>query len=147
VGDILSISKVELATLLVTLVAVVVLWGFIYNKLVIISVNKELAASRGIKTVLYENIFVVAVAVVVMLSIKWIGILLINSLLILPAAASRNITKNSRQYLFSSVIISLVGSVAGLLISFYADVSAGATIVAVLAVMFFVTYIISKKNR
>lgn len=146
VGDILSISKGELLTLLITLVVVIVLWAFIYNKLVIISVNKELAASRGIKTALYENIFVVAVAVVVMLSIKWIGILLINSLLILPAAASRNITKNSRQYLLSSVVISLVGSVAGLLISFYADVSAGATIVAVLAVMFFVTYIASKKK-
>lgn len=146
VGDILSISKSELLTLLVTLIAIVVLWSVIYNKLVIVSVNKELAASRGIKTALYENIFVVAVAVVVMLSIKWIGILLINSLLILPAAASRNITRNSRQYLFSSVIISLVGSVAGLLISFYADVSAGATIVAVLAVMFFITYIISKKK-
>ena len=146
VGDILSVTKNELIYLLITLVAVTVIWCFVYNKLLVISVNKELAASRGIKTSLYENVFVIVVAVVVMLSIKWVGILLINSLLILPAAASRNITRNSRQYLFSSVIISLVGSVAGLLISFYADVSAGATIVAVLAVMFFITYIISKKK-
>ncbi len=146
VGDILSVTVNEILLLLITLIAVIVIWCFIYNKLLVISVNKELAASRGIKTALYENIFVVVVAVVVMLSIKWVGILLINSLLILPAAASRNVTKNSRQYLFGSVAISLFSAIAGLLVSFYADTSAGATIVTFSAVIFFVTYIISKKK-
>ena len=146
VGDILSVTGTEILYLLITLVAVVVIWCLIYNKLLIISVNKELAASRGIKTALYENVFVVVVAVVVMLSIKWVGILLINSLLILPAASSRNITKNSRQYMAGSVLISLTGSVAGLISSFYLDTSAGATVVSVLAVIFFITYIISKKK-
>jgi zinc transport system permease protein len=146
VGDILSVTKEELIVLFVTLVAVIAIWCFIYNKLLVISVNKELAASRGIKTALYENIFVVLVAVVVMLSIKWVGILLINSLLILPAAASRNVMKNSRQYLFGSIVISLFSAITGLLVSFYANTSAGATIVTVSAIIFFVTYIISKKK-
>ncbi len=146
VGDILSVTGAEILCLFITLVAVVIIWCVIYNKLLIISVNKELAASRGIKTALYENIFVVVVAVVVMLSIKWVGILLINSLLILPAASSRNVTKNSRQYLAVSVLISLFSALSGLLISFYADTSAGATIVTVSAIVFFVTYIISKKK-
>ena len=145
VGDILSISKREILCLFVTLIAVVVLWVFIFNKLLIISVNRELAASRGIKTNLYENIFVAVVAVVVMLSIKWVGILLINSLLILPSASARNIAKNSRQYLVSSVVISLICAVSGLLISFYADTSAGATIVTVSAAVFFITYLFRKK--
>ena len=145
VGDILSISKREILCLFVTLIAVVVLWVFIFNKLLIISVNRELAASRGIKTNLYENIFVAVVAVVVMLSIKWVGILLINSLLILPSASARNIAKNSRQYLVSSVVISLLCAVSGLLISFYADTSAGATIVTVSAAVFFITYLFRKK--
>lgn len=146
VGDILSVTKNELLYLFITLVVVVIVWCLIYNKLLIISVNKELAASRGIKTALYENIFVAVVAVVVMLSIKWVGILLINSLLILPAAASRNVTKNSRQYLFGSVLIAIAGSVSGLVSSFYFDTSAGATIVCFLAIIFFITYIISKKK-
>jgi zinc transport system permease protein len=146
VGDILSVTGAEILCLFITLIAVIIIWCVIYNKLLIISVNKELAASRGIKTALYENIFVVVVAVVVMLSIKWVGILLINSLLILPAASSRNVTKNSRQYLAVSVLISLFSALSGLLISFYADTSAGATIVTVSAIVFFVTYIISKKK-
>ncbi len=146
VGDILSVTKSEIFCLFITLVAVIIIWCLIYNKLLIISVNKELAASRGIKTLLYENVFVALVAVVVMLSIKWVGILLINSLLILPAAASRNITKNSRQYLGVSVAISLASSVIGLIGSFYADTSAGATVVCVLSAVFFVTYVVSKKK-
>ena len=145
VGDILSISEKEILCLFITLIGVVVLWVFIFNKLLIISVNRELAASRGIKTNLYENIFVAVVAVVVMLSIKWVGILLINSLLILPSASARNIAKNSRQYLASSVVISLLCAVLGLLISFYADTSAGATIVTVSAAVFFITYLFRKK--
>lgn len=145
VGDILSISKSEILCLFITFAVVITLWALIYNKLLVISVNRELAASRGIKTGLYENIFVVMVAVVVMMSIKWVGILLINSLLILPAAAARNIAKNSKQYLSFSVAISLVSAVSGLLVSFYADTSAGATIVTVSAIIFFITYFLRKK--
>ncbi len=145
VGDILSVTPGEILSLLVVLVGVLVLWSLIYNKLLLISINRELAASRGVKTVLYENIFVVAVAVAVMFSIKSVGILLINSLLILPAATSRNVAKNSRSYLYMSVVISLLCGVTGLITSFYINTSAGATIVMALASVFFVTYIIKKK--
>lgn len=147
VGDILSVTEGELLFLLITLIAVVAIWAVIYNKLMIISVNKELAASRGIKTGFYENIFVILVAVVVMLSIKCVGILLINSLLILPAASARNIAKNSRQYMIWSVAISGVCGISGLLTSFYADTSAGATIVTISAVIFFVTYLIGSRKK
>ena len=70
VGDILSITAKEILYLLITLVVVTAIWVLIYNKLLVISVNRELAASRGIKTSVYENIFVVVVAVVVMISIS-----------------------------------------------------------------------------
>lgn len=145
VGDILSVTPLEILSLLVVLVGVLVLWSLIYNKLLLISINRELAASRGVKTVLYENIFVVAVAVAVMFSIKSVGILLINSLLILPAATSRNIAKNSRSYLYMSVVISLLCGITGLITSFYINTSAGATIVMALASVFFVTYVLKKK--
>ena len=145
VGDILSVTAKEILLLFIALAVVLVVWAFIYNKLLLISINRELAASRGIKTVLYENVFVIVVAVVVMLSIKAVGILLINSLLILPAATARNISKNSRSYLSFSVITSLICGVAGLVTSFYTNTSAGATIVVILAAVFFVTYVIKKK--
>ena len=145
VGDILSVTADEILFLGIALIAVLVIWSLIYNKLLLISINRELAASRGVKTLVYENIFVIVVAVVVMLSIKSVGILLINSLLILPAATARNISRNSRSYLCFSVLASLICGVGGLIASFYLDTSAGATIVMALAIVFFITYVIRKK--
>lgn len=80
IGDILSITPREILLLAITLVIVILIWGIIYNRLLLLSINTDLAASRGVKTAVVENIFVVLVAVVVMLSIKWVGVLLINSL-------------------------------------------------------------------
>ncbi len=145
IGDILSISASEIAMLAAAFVAVLVVWALIFNKLLLLSINRELAASRGVRTSLVENVFVVLVAVVVMLSIKWIGVLLINSLLILPAAAARNVARNSRQYLALSVLISLVCGISGLIFAYYADTSAGATIVLICSVVFFATYVFRRK--
>lgn len=146
IGDILSVTSSEILILAITLVCVTIIWAFIYNKLTLVSINRELAASRGVRVALIENIFVVLVAVVVMLSIKWVGVLLINSMLILPAACARNFSTNSRQYLFSSVGISLVAGLGGVISSFYLNTSAGATIVLISAILFFISYIFRKKK-
>lgn len=146
IGDILSVTPSELGLLFIALIIVTAVWVLIYNKLSLVSINRELAASRGVKVALVENIFVILVAVVVMLSIKWVGVLLINSLLILPAAAARNISSNSRQYFFGSVAISVFSGVAGLITSFYLNTSAGATIVLFSAAVFFITYFLRRKK-
>lgn len=146
IGDILSITPSELLLLLICLVVVTIIWGLIYNKLLLLSINEDLASSRGIRVTLIENIFVVLVAVVVMLSIKWVGILLINSLLILPAASARNVAKNARQYMGISVLIALVCGFLGLILSFYINTSAGATIVLLCAVVYFLTYFLRRKK-
>lgn len=144
IGDILTVSPSYIKVLAVVLVVVYVIWYFIYNKLLLLSVNPSLSSSRGVKNALVENIFVVILAAAVMLSIKQIGILTINSLLILPAAAARNISKNSRQYLIFSTVISMFCGIAGLIISFYADTAAGATMVLIAAVFYFGTYFKAK---
>ncbi len=82
-----------------------------------------------------------------MFTIKWLGILTINSLLILPAAAARNISSSSKQYVLSSVLISLVSAISGIIISFYADTSAGASMVLVSGVIFFITLIIGLREK
>lgn len=145
IGDILTVSPSYIGLMAVVLVCVYIVWYFIYNNLLLLSVNPSLSSSRGIKNALTENIFVVILAVAVMLSIKQIGILTINSLLILPAAAARNISSNSRQYLVLSTIISMICGIAGLIISFYAGTAAGATMVLIAAAVYFVTYFVSGK--
>lgn len=140
VGDILNIVPSEIGFLLLVGIVVILFWCFAFNKLLGMSVNQTLAKSKGIPVKLIENIFVILISVIVMISIKWIGILIINSLLILPAAASRNISKNMRQYHLWSVVFSIVSGILGLVISYYQGISTGPTIVLVSSLIYFATF-------
>ena len=142
IGDILAVTPQDLLYLLLALIAVVVLWVVLYNMLLLTSVDPFLARSRGVRTRLIEGAFVVMVAVAVMLSIRWVGVMLINALLILPAAAGRNLARTSRQHAAWTVGIALVSGLAGLTASYYLDTSAGATIVLASAVFYAVSLLI-----
>lgn len=144
IGDILTVSPSYVKILAVVLIATYIVWYFLFNKLLLTSINPSLSASRGIKNAVVENIFVVLLATVVMLSITQVGILTINSLLILPAASARNIASNSRQYHIAATIIAMVCGVLGLILSFYMNTSAGASMVILLAVVYFATYLKAK---
>ena len=139
IGDILAVTPGDLLWLLLALVATLVLWALLYNSLLLTSVDSFLARSRGVKTRLVECAFVVMVAVAVMLSIRWVGVLLINALLILPAAAGRNIARSSRQHAVWSVVLALFSGIVGLTLSYYLDTSAGASIVLVSALCYAVS--------
>ena len=87
------------------------------------------------------------VALTVMLSIKWVGILIINALLILPAASSRNIATNMREYHLYSVIFSMFSGVLGLFVSYYTNVATGPMIVIIASVIYFSTFIFGRKLK
>lgn len=142
VGDILSITSREIIYLLFVFIITITFWIFCFNKLHAISINETLAKSKNINTSLLDNLFVVIIAVIVMLSIKWIGILIINALLILPAASSKNIASNVREYHLFSVIISLFSGVVGLMLSYYINTATGPTIVIIASIFFFLTYLV-----
>lgn len=147
IGDILTVSQTDLLVLLLVLIGVYILWAVFYNQLLLLSINRSLAASRGVRVVLMENIFVIMVAVAVMASIRAIGILMINSLLILPAAAARSVTRSARGYHWLTTVFGLVSALAGLTISYYGDTSAGATMVLTAAVLFLITYPLGKYRK
>ena len=147
IGDILTVGQKDLVTIAIVLVVAYVLWMVLYNQLLLLSVNRSLAASRGVKVMLVENIFVMMVAVAVMVSIRWVGILMINSLLILPAAAARNITTTARSYHWTATVFGLISCMIGLGISYSFGTSAGATMVLTAAVLFFITYFIGKSLK
>ena len=145
VGDVLSVTPGDLLALLVTLIATAAVWVLLFNPLLLTSVNAPLAQSRGIRAKLTEYAFTVLVAVAVMMSIRWVGVMLINSLLILPAAASRNVARNAAWYMRLSVLIALCCGVAGLVLSYYLNTSAGAAIVLCAAAVYFVTLPLRRK--
>jgi zinc transport system permease protein len=145
VGSILSVSPSEIAIIAAVLAAVLVFWLVFFNKLLFSSVNPVLARSRGVRTLRLDTIFSVAVAVLVTVSMPWIGLLVINSFLVLPAAAARNIARNQREYHLAAVLISVFSGVAGLIASYYAETAAGATIVLIMAGIFVVTLALRKR--
>ena len=146
VGDVLSISKQELITLSVVFLVIVLTWIFIYNRLLLMSVNGSLARSRGVRTLPVELIFTSVIAVIVTISIQWIGLLIINSLLVLPAASSRNLARNVRQYTFISVGIALFSGVCGLIASYYLNTPTGATIIMISGIVFFLSFLFRSKT-
>ena len=144
IGDILSVTPGKIAVLALILLAVLLLWGLSYNKLMLSAVHPALAGSRGINIFWQDALFSVAVAVVFTLSMSWVGLLVLNSLLVLPAAAARNLAKNMWQYHLLSLVAAVAAGVAGLLTSYYIGSSTGACITLYLAVWFALTFCFRK---
>lgn len=144
IGDILSVTPQEIGILTLVLLAVVVFWVLCSNRLTLTATHPQLASSRGIAIGFVQTVFTVTIAVVVTLAISWVGLLILNSLLVLPGASSRNISRNLRQYSVFSVVFALIAGIAGLVISYYLGTSAGASVSLVLALIFAVTFGIRK---
>ena len=146
IGDILSVTPAELGMLAVVLVLVVVFWLIFSNRLTLTAIHPQLASSRGISTKGVQTLFTTAIAVVVTLSISWTGLLILNSLLVLPGAAARNIARNLKQYHLFSVLFALIAGLGGLTISYCYGTSAGASISLGLALIFTVCFCFRKRR-
>ena len=140
IGDILSVSPGEIGMLALVLMAVLVFWVLFSNRLTLTAIHPQLASSRGIPVGLSQTLFTAAIAVVVTLSISSVGLLILNSLLVLPAASARNIARNLRQYHGFSVLFALAAGIGGLVVSYYLGCSAGAAISLILAMIFALTF-------
>ncbi|HTB64255.1 MAG TPA: metal ABC transporter permease [Opitutales bacterium] len=129
VGDVLSITGEGLAGLaLALLITLVLAWRW-FNALALTGLNASLAGSRGVRVAWVQAGFAVLVAVAVTMVIPWIGLLLINAFLVLPAAAARLLARNMGQYLAWAVALALAAGIGGLISSYYWDTPTGATIV------------------
>ena len=146
VGDILSITKQEILYLVGIFVFTILFWIFGFNYLNAISIHRTVAKSKQIPVKLMDNLFAVLVALIVMLSIKWVGILIINALLILPAASARNISENMREYHLFSLIFSIFSGFVGLVVSYYTNVATGPMIVIIASVIYFATYLYGRQK-
>lgn len=139
IGDVLSITSDDLAALLTVFVLVFIGWALLFNRLLVLSINQSFARSRGMNTFVIESLFAAMLAVVVAISIQWVGILIINALLVLPAAAARNVTNSVKAYHIVSVAIAMAAGLTGLVVAYYANMAVGATVVVISALVFFVT--------
>ena len=145
IGDVLSVTPAEIGILALVLACVAVFWVAFGNRLILVSIHPQLASSRGLKVRATQTIFTVCIAVVVTLAINWVGLLMLNSLLVLPAASARNVSRNLRQYHGFSVLFALAASLLGLVISYQLGASTGAAISLCLALIFGISFLLRKK--
>ena len=144
IGDILSVTPGQIGVLAIVLLAVMVFWVLFSNKLVLSAVHPQLAASRGISIGLLQGIFTSFIAVVVTLTISSVGLLILNSLLVFPAAASRNIAKNQKQYTWFAILFAATAGIVGLILSYLLGASSGASISLTLALIFALSFVFRK---
>lgn len=144
IGDILAITPSQILSLGLVLVTVIIFWILFSNKLVLAAINPQLASSRGIKINLLQGLFTSFIAITVTLCISSVGLLILNSLLVFPAAASRNVSKNQKQYTTFSILFASIAGIGGLITSYYLGASSGAAISLVLALIFALSFIFRK---
>lgn len=113
IGNPVNVTAANLAVLLVLVVATLLVLAFMYNQLVFASFNPSLARSRNVPLRLCNYLFIALLALIVNLSIKTVGVLLINGLLIVPAATAANLCRNMRQLFWTTIILSVGSAIAG----------------------------------
>lgn len=137
-GNLLTVETMDLWTMgLVATPALV--WLFAWRRaLLFTSIDEESAAVRGVATRTHTILLYVTLAVSVVLGVKLLGIILVAALLVTPAATSRLFTRSFRGFFWSTLVLSELTVVIGMLLSFFLNAPSGATIILVAAIVFFV---------
>jgi len=146
-GDILAVSRADLATIWggAVLVIALILWR--WNRLLITTVSEDLAHADGISPNRERLVLTLALALVVALSLKIVGALLISALLIIPAAAARALSRGPEAMAVGATVIGAVAALAGLWASYHFDTPAGPSIVTAAAAMFTAAAVVGRLRR
>jgi zinc transport system permease protein len=143
-GSVLTVNDRDLALLLVLGIALVIVLVATYNTVLSDSISPAIARARGARTTLIDYGFVVLVTIAITISLKVIGALLVEAMVVVPAAAARNLARSTRGYLGWSIAIAAVAGLTGLLISTSWRVPTGGAIVLSLSLCFFISLPLGK---
>ena len=135
-GDISKIGRTDAAlSIIISLIILSILFLF-SGKLLFSMVSEDLAKVSKINVSLVNFIFLILVGLTVALAVKIIGTLLVGALLIMPAASSKNISKNFSQFVFMSTLFGIAGGLAGILLSINVSIAPGPAVVLSSIVIF-----------
>lgn len=138
-GDPLAVSDAELAWMAALLLLVAIYLFFAYNRILLLGMHEGFARTKGVPVRAVEISFSLVVALVVTTAIRTVGILLVTALLVIPAAAARNVARGASAAFHLSVAIALFSGFSGLVASYYLDTATGATVVLAAAACFALT--------
>lgn len=146
-GSILAVSVSDIWLILGLGLGVIAVVLLLFKEFFFLSFDEEMAAVSGLPTRTLYFVLLALMALTVIVSIKIVGIILVEALLVIPAAAAYQLTRNFVRMMLISVLIGLVSGVLGLFLSYWWDLASGATIVLTAAVIFFVCFLFSPRRR
>jgi len=138
-GDPLAVTDAELMWMAALLLLVSAYLAFLYNRILLLGIHEGFARTKGVRVPAVEISFALVVALVVTAAIHTVGILLVTALLVIPAAAARNVARGAASALWISVGVAALSGIAGIVASWYLDTATGATVVLAAAACFAVT--------
>lgn len=141
-GSILAVSWADVILSAVLTVAIIALYLFAYHRIFAITFDEEFAKSVGIKTEIYDAIFAAICSVIIVLGMRLLGSLLISSLIIFPTLTAMRLRKSFRGIILTSVIVSAVAFVAGLILSYLFATPTGSTVVIVNLVAYIISVLL-----
>ena len=143
-GSILTVNDTDINVLIVVSILVAAMGIPLFNQLVLASLNPSLAHVRGTNVQLLEYIFIVMITILTVACVKIIGAVLVEALLLIPAAAARNVNTSLRGFFFWSIVIATLSCLAGVLLPMQWDIPlpSGGAIIMVAACAFIITTIL-----
>jgi zinc transport system permease protein len=143
-GSILTVNNLDMNVLLVVSVITLIVGLPLYNRMLLASLNASLAQVRGIQVQVIEYVFIILVTIITVACVKIIGAVLVEALLLIPAAAARNLSRGLGSFVYTTMIIATLSCFGGILIPMQWDipVPSGGAIVLVAAAFFVVTTLI-----
>jgi len=143
-GSILTVSDLDMNVLLVVTIITLVVGLPLYNKMLLGSLNPSLAQVRGVNVQAIEYVFIVLVTLITVACVKIIGAVLVEALLLIPAAAARNLCRTLRSFVYTKMVLATLSCIGGIWIPMQWDipVPSGGAIVILAASFFILTTII-----
>ena len=142
-GSILGVDTLDVIISIILAVLVITLYLIFYNKIFAITFDETFSKSIGIKTNIYNAMFAILCSLVVVIGMRLMGSLLISSLIIFPTLISMQLFKKFKSVTISSIVISIITFIIGLILSYVFSSPTGATIVIVNIILFIVAKVIS----
>src|SRR5262245_61696749 len=137
-GSVLTVSDKDMNVLVVVTAIVVIPGLLLFNRILMASLNPSLASARGVRVQLMEYVFVLMITLLTVACLKIVGAVLVEALLLIPAAAARNLIRSMRGFVLWSMVISTVSCIAGVMIPMQYDLpvpSGGAVIMVATAIL------------
>ena len=146
-GNILTVNSMDLVLLLVLSIIVVLFFVLFYTKILFISFDEEYAKSQNIRVGLFNYGLMALTALTIVLNIKIVGIILLISLLTVPQNTANLFTRDFKKIILYSILIAFLGSLSGLIISYFLNIPSGATIIFNLIFIYLIARILRRITR